>query len=31
MELWDALKNEKPYNEARYLENLRNLPREPRE
>ena len=27
----DALKNKRPYNEQRYISNLRNLPNEPRE
>ncbi len=31
VEVIDAFKNKKPYNEKRYIENLRNLPKEPRE
>jgi hypothetical protein len=31
IEVIDALKNKKPYNEQRYIKNLRNLPREPQE
>ncbi len=31
IEVIDALKNKKPYNEQRYIRNLRNLPREPQE
>ena len=31
VEVIDAVKNKKPYNEARYLKNLRNLPGEPEE
>jgi hypothetical protein len=31
IEAIDALKNRKPYNEQRYITNLRNLPNEPRE
>ena len=31
IEVIDAIKNKKPYNEQRYLRNLRNLPREPQE
>ena len=31
IEAIDALKNKKPYNERRYIGNLRNLPREPQE
>jgi hypothetical protein len=31
IEVIDALKNKKPYNEERYLRNLRNLPKEPQE
>ncbi len=31
VEVIDALKNKKPYNEQRYLSNLRNLPDEPLE
>jgi hypothetical protein len=31
IEVIDAVKNKKPYNEARYLKNLRSLPKEPRE
>ena len=29
IEVIDALKNKKPYNEQRYITNLRNLPKEP--
>ncbi len=31
IEVIDAFKNKKPYNEKRYIDNLRNLPKEPRE
>ena len=31
IEVIDALKNKKPYNEQRYINNLRNLPKEPQE
>jgi len=31
IEVIDALKNKKPYNEQRYIQNLRNLPAEPQE
>ena len=31
IEVIDALKNNKPYNEERYLRNLRNLPTDPQE
>jgi hypothetical protein len=31
IEVIDAVKHKKPYNEKRYLRNLRNLPKEPRE
>ena len=31
VEVIDALKNKKPYNEQRYIKNLRNLPKEPQE
>jgi hypothetical protein len=31
IEVIDALKNKKPYNEQRYIKNLRNLPKEPQE
>jgi hypothetical protein len=31
IEVVDALKNKKPYNEQRYIRNLKNLPREPQE
>ena len=31
IEVIDALKNKKPYNEQRYIQNLRNLPEEPQE
>jgi hypothetical protein len=31
IEVIDALKNKKPYNEQRYIRNLRNLPKEPQE
>ncbi|MGD0238545.1 MAG: hypothetical protein ABSC55_28910 [Syntrophorhabdales bacterium] len=31
IEVIDALKNKKPYNEERYIRNLRNLPRDPQE
>jgi hypothetical protein len=31
IEVIDAVKNKKPYNEERYLRNLRNLPKEPQE
>jgi hypothetical protein len=31
IEVIDALKNKNPYNEERYIRNLRNLPGEPRE
>lgn len=31
IEVIDALKNKRPYNEQRYITNLRNLPNEPRE
>ena len=31
IEVIDAVKNKKPYNEERYLRNLRNLPRDPQE
>jgi hypothetical protein len=31
IEVIDAVKNRKPYNEARYLRNLRNLPKNPQE
>jgi hypothetical protein len=31
IEVIDALKNKKRYNEQRYITNLRNLPSEPRE
>ena len=31
IEVIDAVKNKKPYNEERYLRNLRNLPKEPEE
>jgi len=31
IEVIDALKNKNPYNEQRYITNLRNLPNEPRE
>jgi hypothetical protein len=29
VELFDAMKNRKPFDNARYVTNLRNLPREP--
>ena len=29
VEVIDAVKNKKPYNETRYLKNLRNLPKKP--
>ena len=29
VEVIDAVKNKKPYNEKRYLKNLKNLPKEP--
>ena len=31
IEVIDALKNKKPYNEERYINNLRRLPKEPQE
>jgi hypothetical protein len=31
IEVIDALKNKRPYNEQRYIKNLRNLPKEPQE
>jgi hypothetical protein len=31
IEVIDALKNKKPYNEERYVKNLRNLPKQPQE
>jgi hypothetical protein len=31
IEVIDVLKNKKPYNEQRYIKNLRNLPNEPLE
>ena len=31
VEVIDALKNKRPYNEQRYIQNLRNLPKEPQE
>jgi hypothetical protein len=31
IEVIDAVKNKKPYNEERYLRNLRKLPKEPQE
>jgi len=31
IEVIDAVKNKKPYNEERYLRNLRNLPKDPEE
>lgn len=31
IEVIDTVKNKKPYNEARYLGNLRNLPEDPQE
>ena len=31
IEVIDAVKNKRPYNEERYLRNLRNLPRDPQE
>jgi len=31
IEVIDALKNKRPYNEQRYISNLRNLPNEPQE
>jgi hypothetical protein len=31
IEVIDAVKNKKPYNEARYLKNLRSLPEDPQE
>ena len=31
IEVIDALKNKKPYNEQRYIKNLRNLLKEPQE
>lgn len=31
IEVIDALKNKKPYNEQRYIKNLRSLPEEPQE
>ena len=31
IEVIDAIKNKKPYNEQRYIRNLRNLPQEPQE
>jgi hypothetical protein len=31
IEVIDALKNKRPYNEERYIRNLRNLPRDPQE
>jgi len=31
VEVIDAIQNRKPYNEERYLKNLRNLPEEPEE
>jgi hypothetical protein len=29
VELFDAIKNKMPFNEARYIQNLKNLPAEP--
>jgi len=29
IELWDIMRNNIPFNEKRYLQNLKNLPREP--
>jgi len=29
VEVWDALHNEKPFNEERYVKNLERLPEEP--
>lgn len=29
MEIFGALKNQEPYNEARYIKNLKQLPKEP--
>jgi hypothetical protein len=31
VELFDIMKNKNPFNEARYVDNLRNLPAEPLE
>lgn len=31
IEVIDALKNKRPYNEQRYISNLKNFPNEPRE
>ena len=31
VEVWDALHNEKPFNEERYLRNFERLPEEPTE
>ena len=31
VEVIDALKNKKPYNQQRYIQKLRNLPKEPQE
>jgi len=31
VEVIDAIQNKKPYNETRYLKNLRNLPKDPEE
>ena len=30
IELWDIMKNAKPFNEKRYLQNLENLPKDPK-
>ena len=29
VELFDVIKNNKPFNESRYIKNLKNLPKEP--
>ena len=29
LELWDILKNKKPFDEERYIKNLKNLPEDP--
>jgi len=29
IEIWDTIRNEKPFNNERYVKNLKNLPAEP--
>ena len=31
VEVWDTLKNQRPFNLKRYVKNLKRLPKEPRE